>query len=115
MPSYKNCITCGRLFEVCPQCEERRESYMRAYGQEPWRTVACSVECYQLYDIIRRFGYGQMSIEEAHALVSGIQDLPDLSAAPGSKAILEKILAYKPHVKTKKVVDANLKDKGQVK
>lgn len=94
MADMKPCAMCGKLYEACNHCEEIAQKYMRQYGYAPWRTVACSVECYQLYDIVRRYGFGKITKAEAYELISGIADMPDLSSVPESKAVVDEILAY---------------------
>lgn len=94
MADMKPCAMCGRLYEACNHCEEIAQKYMRQYGYAPWRTVACSVECYQLYDIVRRYTFNKITKAEAYELISGITDMPDLSLVPESKAVVDEILAY---------------------
>lgn len=93
MADKKRCAMCGRLYEACDHCEEVAQRYMRQYGQAPWRTIACSVECFQLYDIVRRYGFGQLTKDEARELMGGIHEMPDLAFVPEAAAVVDEILA----------------------
>lgn len=93
MADKKKCAMCGKLYDACDHCEEIARRYTGQYGYAPWRTVACSVECYQLYDVVRRYGFGQLSKEEAYEMISNIRELPDLSLVPESAAVVSDILA----------------------
>ena len=93
MADKKKCAMCGKLYDACDRCEEIAQRYTGQYGYAPWRTVACSVECYQLYDVVRRYGFGQIPKEEAREMISNIVDLPDLSLVPESAAVVSEILA----------------------
>lgn len=42
MQAKRNCVVCGREYETCAYCEQ-----VRTYT--PWRVIACSPECYQVY------------------------------------------------------------------
>ena len=38
---FKKCKTCGEEFQGCTSCEKM--------GIFHWKTICCSVECYQIY------------------------------------------------------------------
>lgn len=40
------CITCGKGYNSCDSCRNVKSF-------TPWRTIACSGECFQLYMLIR--------------------------------------------------------------
>lgn len=40
-----HCIICGKSYKFCDSCRNIRSF-------TPWRTIACSAECYQAYMII---------------------------------------------------------------
>lgn len=112
MADMKPCAMCGKMYEACNHCEEIAQKYMRQYGYAPWRTVACSVECYQLYDIVRRYVFNKITKAEAYELMNSIADMPDLSLVPEAKAVVDEILAYaQPAVAVEETADADTGEK----
>lgn len=90
----KPCITCGQEFRPCPRCEERKADYESQYGFAPWRTVACCVECYQIYDVLRRVNYGQLTMSEAQAMLRNIE-IPQEIKHPEVQELIDKVLSHK--------------------
>lgn len=112
MADMKPCAMCGKMYEACNHCEEIAQKYMRQYGYAPWRTVACSVECYQLYDIVRRYVFNKITKAEAYELMNSIADMPDLSLVPEAKAVVDEILAYvQPATVVEEAADADTGEK----
>lgn len=86
MADRKKCVTCGKMFEVCTRCEELSPEILNQYGHIAWKTIACSYECWQVYDVVRRYQYGRLTKQEAKAILDGIT-LPNID----NEAVLGKV------------------------
>lgn len=84
----RRCITCGAEFDVCPRCEQLSPDILAEYGHIAWRAVACCYECWQIYSVLRKYGYNQISKAEARAILRGI-DIPIIHSDEINLKILE--------------------------
>lgn len=94
MADKRACVFCGKLFEVCSVCDRQVVQYKVLYGGEPWRTICDSAACYQAYETVRKYGFGDIDAKTAKARLSRIVDLPDLSLRPATQKAVAEIMAY---------------------
>lgn len=57
------CAICGKAYYVCNTCR-------KAKNIKSWRTVADTVECYQIYMILHDHTNGTITDEKAQALIN---------------------------------------------
>lgn len=64
MADYQNarCSICGQAYHICTSCSARG-----AYT--PWRTIACSMDCYQLFLALNSYTNGYANKEETRTLL----------------------------------------------
>ncbi|MDE7367505.1 MAG: hypothetical protein K2N24_09140 [Lachnospiraceae bacterium] len=64
MADYQNarCSICGQAYHICNSCSGRGT-------YTPWRTVACSMDCYQLFLALNSYTNGYATQEETRTLL----------------------------------------------
>lgn len=88
------CIICGQEYYHCNDCDK-----MQTFT--PWRRVACSVECYQVYLGWLMYREGELDIEQMQALLLE-HGFDKKRVLPELQGYFDEILAYKPKKATAK-------------
>lgn len=94
------CSVCGKKYHMCSDCSEVKSF-------TPWRTVACSTECYKIYLVLSNFNNGFINKAETKEQLSNC-NLSNLDLFESNiKELINNILKEeKPKTATKSNANA---------
>lgn len=61
-----SCKVCGKKYKACNTCNEIKSF-------ETWRSVACCIECYQLWMTLIEFNCGRVTADQAQAYIDTLE------------------------------------------
>lgn len=86
MTKTKTCTICGTKYEYCGHCDSNNVNNM-------WRSIYCSENCRDIYDICGKYVSGKYSISDAYDKLK-VLDTNKNIALNGVKKNVEDIMAY---------------------
>lgn len=78
-----SCKACGKKYKACNACNEIKSF-------ETWRSVACSMECYQLWMTLIEFNCGRITAENAKEYIDSL-DLEGKELNEDIKIVMKRI------------------------
>ena len=58
MSKIKICVVCGKEYEYCGHCDKNAQ-------ENNWKKKYCSKDCSDVFDIVSKYAYKHISIEDA--------------------------------------------------
>lgn len=86
------CTICGTKYHVCGSCANAKTF-------KPWRTIACSINCYKIFMALNSYTNGYATKEETRTILEEL-DLSNLETLEENiKASIQEILREKAELK----------------
>jgi hypothetical protein len=94
------CIVCGKKYHLCIACERSKATW------KPWKMVADTENCYEIYKVLNDYNFNKISKEEARKLLEKL-DLKDVNTfKEKSKNKIKEIMKRKKAPKIEKIIEA---------
>ena len=96
----RTCVVCGKNYSYCPNCSKDA-------GKPIWMFILCSETCHDIYEILNKRGFKDITDLEAKKLLSDL-DIEGKEFFPEIKTQIDEIFkAKEPETKETETVKAD--------